>query len=623
LIPRSIKALLIVAAGLTCSSPTGDGSAPTVALSANPSTITAGAASTLTWSSSHATSCSASGGWSGVRSTSGSENVTPASTTAYTLACTGTGGTATQTTTVTVGGAGAPTVSLSANPTTISSGQTSTLTWGSTGADNCAASGGWAGARATSGSQPVQPTSTATYTLTCTGPGGTAGQSATITVIGAPPPGSYVYPLGVGPTGRYLVDQNDRPFLLVGDAAWSLIAEATDQEAEAYLASRQALGFTLIMVNLIEHNFSSNPPANAHGQSPFTGQAFTSPPNEAYFAHADSVIRSAAEKGIAVLLAPAYLGAGCSGEGWCVEIQAAPTTDMTAWGAFVGNRYKNYPNIVWMIGGDTDPSPAQTKLAAMVDGILSQDTNHPFTAHNSPGQMAITPWPGAAWLNVNNIYTYSNTQYEELLSTYNVAPSRPYFFLESSYENEGTYGSPGSGTQPSQQQLRAQSYWAVLSGAFGHVFGNCPIWHFGSSGGYCAGSDWQGALDDQGSVNMLHFGRLFESRHWHLLVPDENENVVTGGRGSFGTETYATAAYASDGSSIIAYLPNARTVTVNPSVLAGGTMTAAWYNPATGAVTQEPGTFATSAAQIFTPPAAGDWVLVLDDTSFGFPPPGS
>ncbi|MBI2558897.1 right-handed parallel beta-helix repeat-containing protein, partial [Candidatus Woesearchaeota archaeon] len=76
----------------------------------------------------------------------------------------------------------APTISLSASPSSISTGASSTLTWSSTNADSCTASNGWTGTKATYGTQSVNPTSTMTYTLTCTGTGGSASQSAIVTI---------------------------------------------------------------------------------------------------------------------------------------------------------------------------------------------------------------------------------------------------------------------------------------------------------------------------------------------------------------------------------------------------------------------------------------------------------
>ncbi len=157
---------------------------PTLSLSASPASINQGQSSTLTWSSTNATSCTASGGWSGSQAVSGTQSVSPTATTTYSLACTGAGGTANQSTTITV--VPPTTVSLSASPASIIQGQSSTLTWASTNATSCTASGAWSGSKATSGSQSVSPTATSTYTLACTGSGGTTTQNATVTIQGIP-----------------------------------------------------------------------------------------------------------------------------------------------------------------------------------------------------------------------------------------------------------------------------------------------------------------------------------------------------------------------------------------------------------------------------------------------------
>ena len=248
----------------------------------------------------------------------------------------------------------------------------------------------------------------------------------------------------------------------------------------------------------------------------------------------------------------------------------------------------------------------------MVNGILSVDTRHPFTAHNARRVMGRTPWVGATWLNVNTTYT-DGIDYQQALTAYAISPPLPFFLIESNYENEG----------PSTQRLRAQSYWTVLSGGFGHVFGNCPLWRFGPVSEFCSPTDWKAQLNNTGSMNMRHFGTLFNSRHWQTLVPDTSHTVLTSGYGSSGQSDYATAAYASDGSSIIAYLPTSRTVTISGAQLAGASMIAWWFNPTTGAATQI-GTFTTTRIQSFTSPASGDdWVLVLDSATANLPTPGS
>ncbi|MBI5147983.1 MAG: DUF11 domain-containing protein [Parcubacteria group bacterium] len=103
---------------------------PTVTLNSNPSQITPGQNATLSWSSANATSCSASGGWSGSKSLSGSEIVYPSVTTSYVLTCSGTGGQASTQATVTV--SGNPAVSINQRVENVSypnGGSTSNNAW--------------------------------------------------------------------------------------------------------------------------------------------------------------------------------------------------------------------------------------------------------------------------------------------------------------------------------------------------------------------------------------------------------------------------------------------------------------------------------------------------------------
>jgi hypothetical protein len=77
----------------------------------------------------------------------------------------------------------APTVSLSASPTSLSPGQSATLTWNSTNATACTASGAWSGSQPTTGSTSTGALNqTSSYTLTCTGSGGSTSATTSVTV---------------------------------------------------------------------------------------------------------------------------------------------------------------------------------------------------------------------------------------------------------------------------------------------------------------------------------------------------------------------------------------------------------------------------------------------------------
>ncbi len=165
--------------------------APTVTISVAPTSITVGQSATLTWSSTDATSCTASNAWAGSEAVSGtmSETPTAAGTLSYVLTCTGAGGSANATATLTATAPPpAPTVTIAVSPTSITVGQSATVTWSSTNASSCTASGAWSGAEATSGTMSVTPSSSgaASYTLACSGAGGTANGTASLTVAAAP-----------------------------------------------------------------------------------------------------------------------------------------------------------------------------------------------------------------------------------------------------------------------------------------------------------------------------------------------------------------------------------------------------------------------------------------------------
>ena len=136
-----------------------------------------------------------------------------------------------------------PTVSLAANPTSVVSGGSSTLTWSSTDATSCLASGAWSGSKALSNSQSTGPltisstASSSTFALTCTGSGGTTSASAMVTMT----PRSYTttFPLTENPIsegGNWInggtdgldgTDVSTTPGLAIGHQVGASFTDAT------------------------------------------------------------------------------------------------------------------------------------------------------------------------------------------------------------------------------------------------------------------------------------------------------------------------------------------------------------------------------------------------------------
>jgi len=404
-------------------------------------------------------------------------------------------------------------------------------------------------------------------------------------------------PLRISASGRYLIDRNGKPFLLQGDAAWSLIANLTDGAAEDYLRDRHTKGFNAVLVNLLEYKFARRAPRNVYGVPPFADMEDWSVPNEAYFAHADKVIRIAARYRITVLLAPVYLGYPGAGEGFYHEVLANGPERMLAYGRFLGARYRSFDNIIWVMGGDRNPGPAREDIDMVAYGIRELDRRHLFTAHCFPDCHPVEQYPGS-WLDIESTYTYGLV-HDSLIDDYDRMPIKPFFLIESSYEGEH---------DSSPVQIRRQAYWAVLSGGFGHVFGNRPIWLFAPG--------WQQALSSTGSIDMMYWGRFFRSTRWFDLVPDQKHEVVTSGLGEFNGLDYLMAARTPDGGCVIAYMPTARTITVDMSKLAGPTARVTWMNPSTG-TSQSAGQLPARGIRSLTPPGDGDWVLRLDSGGCG------
>ncbi|MBW4038480.1 MAG: hypothetical protein HIU91_06300 [Acidobacteria bacterium] len=166
---------------------------PIVTIVASPTSIASGSSSTLTVTATNATQVTVTGpsGTFTLQPAGGTMQVSPTSTSTYTATATGAGGTRTASATVTVTAAPAATVSIVASPTSITTGNASTLTVVATNATQVILSGGGTSytLSATGGTESVSPTATTVYTATASGTGASATAAATVTVT---PPGSLM-----------------------------------------------------------------------------------------------------------------------------------------------------------------------------------------------------------------------------------------------------------------------------------------------------------------------------------------------------------------------------------------------------------------------------------------------
>jgi Subtilase family len=159
------------------------------AMSLGSTTVAAGGSTMLTWSTVYATSCTASGSWTGQQTPSGSQMVTVSATgtSTYSLTCSNAAGTS-ATNAITLTAVAPPMPSLALSTTSIVQFDSATVSWSAPNATACTASGSWSGPVPISGSQIVTPPAvgTFTYNLSCSNAVGSA--TATPVSLGVTPP---------------------------------------------------------------------------------------------------------------------------------------------------------------------------------------------------------------------------------------------------------------------------------------------------------------------------------------------------------------------------------------------------------------------------------------------------
>jgi hypothetical protein len=446
---------------------------------------------------------------------------------------------------------------------------------------------------------------------------------------------SAAYPLKLSANHRYLVDQNNKPFLIVGDSPQGLMGRLSEEDADRYFADREAHGFNTagwMDVACAGHDFPDDRAGSTpDGILPFTGFVsggtdYThydiSKPNESYFARLDHMIQLAAKHGLLIFIDPMET------IGWLPTLRNNGLAAAHNYGAYLGLRYKKYPNVAWISGNDFNNwrVPSDDALVqAVAMGIQSVDSDQLQTVEiNVFTSSSLDDQTWAPIISLNSTYTYSAT-YIQMLHSYNQKPVLPAYLVEAHYDleevgNPTDYGTP--------DVLRREEYWTMLSGGVGQFYGNRYTWSLTPG--------WGSYIDTLGVSQLKIWKEFFSSLPWQNLIPDQEHKVVTGGFGTFGDpevhfdqvdltasmkprvsqSDYATAAKTLDGSLVVVYLPTSRTLTVNMASLSGPAV-ARWFDPTNGAYTMIPGApFASSGTRQFTPPRANhggdeDWVLEL------------
>jgi len=432
--------------------------------------------------------------------------------------------------------------------------------------------------------------------------------------------------LKVSDNKHFLVHEDGSPFFWLGDTGWELLHRLDRENAEKYLKKRAEQGFSVIQaVALAEENGLKDP--NPYGEIPFVDLDPTKP-NEKYFQHLDYVIDLAAKYGIVIALLPTW--------GDKVEKQWGQgpvifnSENARVYGEWLGKRYKDKKNVIWVNGGDREPMPGHILLwRRLAEGIIAGVGNkeNALITFHPPGGRASSEWMhNEEWLDLNMLQTGHCRDvdvYARIAKDYNLVPTKPTMDGEPIYEDHPVCFNAKENGISTDTDLRKSAYWGVFAGGHGHTYGCHDVWQMFSPDKNPVNNPrrpWYDALDMIGANQMKHLKNLMLSRPYLTRIPDQSIIV---GENKSGAE-YVVATRDQSGSYVMVYIPVGMVVKIDLSKLSGNTIKVSWYNTKDGSVVKGPD-ITKKSMQEFTTPTLGkgnDWVLVLDDGSKKFNEPG-
>lgn len=439
--------------------------------------------------------------------------------------------------------------------------------------------------------------------------------------------------LVVSENRRFLIFEDGTPFFYLGDTAWELFHRLDRDQVDLYFENRASLGFTVIQaVVLAEENGLVDP--NPYGEVPLLDLDPTRP-NEAYFEHVDYIINRADEFGMFMAVLPTW------GDKWNLRWGQGPEIfnpeNAFVFGEYLGKRYRDFPNIIWVVGGDRpiEEDFHRDIVIAMAKGLRSGDEgNHLISFHPSGGQGSAQYFHDEEWLDFNMRQTGHTRvftgRYEIVRDDYSRVPVKPVTDAEPIYEDHPVDFRKDERGHSTAADVRRPMYWNLFGGGFGHTYGHHSVWQMWEEGRSPVNHPlmpWYEAIYQPGAAQMQYGRKLIESRPFLSRIPDDSILVphpVTSSAVPGAGEYRFTATRDTDSTYAMVYAPVGRDFEVRMDMIGRPEVVAWWYNPRNGRADRI-GTFSNVGTRTFSPPDPGenlDWILVLDDASKGYGVPG-
>lgn len=459
--------------------------------------------------------------------------------------------------------------------------------------------------------------------------------------------------ISVHAQGHFLQTADGRPFFWLGDTAWELIHHTTREEASYYLHTRAVQGFTVVQTVVLSE-FDGITQPSALGETPLVNND-PRHPNPAYFDRVVEIVDEAAAQGLYVALVPIWGDKLTAPWGTGPRLfRTDSLADAREFARYLALRLKDRSSVIWILGGDRPP-----RLAGMKNDYLLQMAR----AAGFPADQDWTPiWREVAagladglgrkplvvyhpqggpesssvflhdepWLAVNGMQSghgggHDVPVWESIARDYAMTPAKPTLDLEPNYEdhpfNPWPQWDPSTGYFR-DLDVRKQVYRSVFAGACGVTYGHNSVWQFAGARNQVinfADRDWVDALQRPGGRQVLFLRELMESRPYFGRIPDQSIILGDAGKGALHLQATRDA----DGTYAFVYFPlNDLSVKLDLTRLRAKRIRAWWYDPRTGVGTLLGTVDAAPDREFRSPPYGPDWVLVLDDASAGYAPPG-
>ncbi|MBI9070212.1 MAG: glycoside hydrolase family 140 protein [Melioribacteraceae bacterium] len=442
---------------------------------------------------------------------------------------------------------------------------------------------------------------------------------------------------------HYLAHEDGTNFFYLGDTAWELFFRLNREEADIYLKDRAEKNFNVIQAVVLSE-WSNLIFPNVYGDFPFTNGSSMKPnvtngndPADSvmydFWDNVDYIIEKAEELNLYIGILP------CWGE-YVIARNGKPffntAEEIYSYGNYLGKRYAQQPNLIWILGGDRQPDERDNGIelwramaegiADGVNGIYKQDGDADYSStlmtHHSYNSSS-NWFHEDAWIDFHTYGSYHSNYGDDrsyLLAEkdWSLKNPKPTINSEPAYEGHPLNWIKDNGIFTAYD-VRQIAYWSVFAGAAGYTYGAHSIWQFYNPKYEKISMvelTWQKALNMAGAVQIKYLKELINSRPIENLRPDQTliaDKV---------TYNYSrVCAVRSDDYAYI-YIPTGISTNVDLTMFEGEKITAEWFNPRTGELSFI-GNFSNKKVHLFDPPGMSkelswlqtgrgcDWVLVL------------